>query len=156
VATPLSNRLVAFLKTPLGITLSIVLAVVAVCCCGATVLGVLVDDPDPKESQSPPSTVVPVPETASPTPTEVVTTPPVVPTTGVPVPPAPPPITTKPPAPRPTPSPKPACHPNYSVCLPIVGDLDCGEISQRNFRVIGGNDPYRLDADNDGIACEQN
>jgi hypothetical protein len=42
------------------------------------------------------------------------------------------------------------------VCLPITGDIDCGEISHRNFFVIGGQDPYRLDSDNDGIACEQN
>ena len=74
-----------------------------------------------------------------------------------PPPPAPAPTTTKPAAPRPTrttSAPKPACHPNYSACLPIVADLDCGEISQRNFQVIGGKDPYRLDGDNDGIACE--
>jgi hypothetical protein len=37
-----------------------------------------------------------------------------------------------------------------------VGDLDCGEIRQRNFRVVGGKDPYGLDRDNDGIACEEN
>jgi Excalibur calcium-binding domain len=40
--------------------------------------------------------------------------------------------------------------------IAVVGDLDCGDISQRNFRVIGGRNPYRLDSDNDGIACEQN
>jgi len=70
-----------------------------------------------------------------------------------------PPATTQAPSPQPTgttslPRPNPTCHPNYSACLPIVADLDCGAISQRNFRIIGGNDPYRLDGDNDGIACE--
>jgi hypothetical protein len=37
----------------------------------------------------------------------------------------------------------------YSPCLPIVADLDCGEIGHP-VRVTG-SDPYRLDADDDGI-----
>ena len=48
------------------------------------------------------------------------------------------------------------CHPSYTPCLPIVGDLDCGDI-----RVVGkdpvqvkGPDEYRLDADGDGLGCE--
>ncbi len=71
--------------------------------------------------------------------------------------------TTSAPRPAPTatrtsksPSPKPDCHPNYSVCLPRVTDLDCTEIPHKNFRVIGGRDPYKLDRDDDGIACESN
>ena len=61
-------------------------------------------------------------------------------------------------APAPPAPPRPPangnCHPNYSPCLPIVDDLDCGEIPERNIRVIGA-DPYRLDgSDNDGIGCE--
>jgi hypothetical protein len=47
------------------------------------------------------------------------------------------------------------CNPNYDVCLPNVGDLNCGDISYRRFRVIGF-DVYGLDRDNDGIACESN
>ena len=53
----------------------------------------------------------------------------------------------------PTPSPGGDCHPNYSPCLPIVDDLDCGDIDGP-VTVIGGADPYRLDGDGDGIGCE--
>ncbi len=58
------------------------------------------------------------------------------------------------------PDPKPApvkdagdnCMTGYSPCLPIAGDLDCGEI---NGPVqVTGSDPYRLDADGDGIGCD--
>jgi hypothetical protein len=47
------------------------------------------------------------------------------------------------------------CKPGYSPCLPIVADLDCGEISDslKPIRVTG-NDPYRLDGDGDGYGCE--
>jgi hypothetical protein len=47
------------------------------------------------------------------------------------------------------------CDPSYpSVCIPrYPPDLDCGEISQRNFTVIG-SDPHGFDGDNDGIGCE--
>jgi micrococcal nuclease len=43
------------------------------------------------------------------------------------------------------------CHPSYSPCLPIRDDMDCPEIGHE-VRVIGP-DEYRLDADNDGVAC---
>jgi endonuclease YncB( thermonuclease family) len=66
------------------------------------------------------------------------------------------------PAPSPVPAPTPqpptggGCHPNYTPCLPQVGDLDCGEIAGhlKPVRVIGGSDPYRLDADGDGRGCD--
>jgi hypothetical protein len=46
------------------------------------------------------------------------------------------------------------CNPNYSgVCLPLTGDIDCPEIAAHDFRVVG-DDPFRLDGDGDGIACE--
>jgi endonuclease YncB( thermonuclease family) len=48
------------------------------------------------------------------------------------------------------------CHPSYSSCLPIVGDLDCADIRALGVapvRVLG-SDPYRLDGDNDGWGCE--
>jgi micrococcal nuclease len=47
------------------------------------------------------------------------------------------------------------CDPSYpDVCIPSPPpDLDCPQISERNFRVIGA-DPHRLDGDNDGIGCE--
>lgn len=54
-----------------------------------------------------------------------------------------------------TTAPPAQCHPNYEgVCLPIVEDLNCSEIDAKNFRVVGGKDPYQLDSDKDGLACE--
>lgn len=74
-----------------------------------------------------------------------------------------PPPTANPTA-RPTtgPTPGPAkqpsgCHPSYSPCLPIVGDLDCADIRAMGkdpVKVIGP-DEYRLDgSDHDGWGCE--
>jgi endonuclease YncB( thermonuclease family) len=66
---------------------------------------------------------------------------------------------TQSPAPTPTPTPPPAganCHASYSPCLPIVGDLDCGDVRAMGaapVRVLG-SDPYRLDGDDDGWGCE--
>lgn len=47
------------------------------------------------------------------------------------------------------------CDPSYpKVCIPpYPPDLDCGEISQRRFEVVG-SDPHGFDGDNDGIGCE--
>ncbi|MER7245829.1 G5 domain-containing protein [Kribbella sp. NPDC000426] len=52
------------------------------------------------------------------------------------------------------------CDPNYSGCVPIASDVDCSggsgngpEYVQGPIQVIG-TDKYRLDADHDGIACE--
>lgn len=44
------------------------------------------------------------------------------------------------------------CMSGYSPCLPIVADLDCGEIG--HSVVVTGGDPYRLDRDGDGIGCD--
>lgn len=52
------------------------------------------------------------------------------------------------------------CDPHYSgACIPVyrtaADDVDCGEINDRNFTVVTiGEDPHRLDGDDDGIACE--
>ena len=54
------------------------------------------------------------------------------------------------------PPPSGNCHPSYSPCLPIVGDLDCADIRAMGVapvRVLG-SDPYRLDGDDDGYGCE--
>jgi hypothetical protein len=52
------------------------------------------------------------------------------------------------------PAAQPSCNPNYSgVCLQNGGDVNCGDISATNFRSTG-SDPFRLDGDGDGIACE--
>jgi endonuclease YncB( thermonuclease family) len=61
---------------------------------------------------------------------------------------------TQPPA-SPAPAANSQCQAGYSPCLPIVGDLDCGEISSslKPIRVTG-SDPYRLDADGDGYGCD--
>jgi hypothetical protein len=47
------------------------------------------------------------------------------------------------------------CQPGYSPCLPRRADLNCSDIppAKRPVRV-SGSDPYRLDGDGDGIACE--
>jgi hypothetical protein len=48
------------------------------------------------------------------------------------------------------------CQPGYSPCLPRVADLNCDDIdsSKKPVRVTG-SDPYRLDGDGDGVACEE-
>ncbi|MBW4648057.1 MAG: excalibur calcium-binding domain-containing protein [Kastovskya adunca ATA6-11-RM4] len=47
------------------------------------------------------------------------------------------------------------CDPAYpDVCIPSPPpDLDCGDISHRNFKVLPP-DPHRFDRDKDGIGCE--
>ena len=47
------------------------------------------------------------------------------------------------------------CDPNYSgACIPPPPpDLDCSDITERRFRVVG-TDIHRFDSDGDGIACE--
>lgn len=47
------------------------------------------------------------------------------------------------------------CSPAYpTVCIkPPPPDLDCGQISHRNFRVLPP-DPHGFDSDGDGIGCE--
>jgi micrococcal nuclease len=70
--------------------------------------------------------------------------------------PQPAPNTVPPPA-QPTAAPAPAgnCDPAYpDVCIPPPPpDLDCGDIPNRNFRVLPP-DPHRFDRDKDGIGCE--
>jgi hypothetical protein len=64
-----------------------------------------------------------------------------------------PPAPVDPPAP---PAPPSNCDANYpTICVrPFAqGDLDCSEISYRNFPVPGA-DPHRFDSDHDGIGCE--
>ncbi len=73
------------------------------------------------------------------------------------LPPAPQPSMPSPPPPTPTPRPAGRnCDASYpDVCIPPPPpDLDCGDISYRNFRVVG-RDPHRFDGDNDGVGCER-
>jgi endonuclease YncB( thermonuclease family) len=61
------------------------------------------------------------------------------------------------PAPAPAvPEPATGCHPSYSNCLPIVSDLDCPDVRALGKAPVqvSGADPYRLDADKDGLGCE--
>lgn len=47
------------------------------------------------------------------------------------------------------------CEPGYTPCLPRVADLDCGQIDDADKPIhVTGNDPYRLDADGDGLGCD--
>jgi len=49
----------------------------------------------------------------------------------------------------------PDCDPSYpDFCIPPdIPDLDCGDIDQRNFKVLPP-DPHRFDGDKDGVGCE--
>lgn len=62
---------------------------------------------------------------------------------------------------RPVAAPQPAasCTPGYSPCLAPASDYDCAGGSGDGPRYTGyvrvtGSDPYDLDADGDGVACE--
>ncbi len=44
------------------------------------------------------------------------------------------------------------CMAGYTPCLRIAPDLDCGDIG--HSVIVAGSDPYRLDADGDGIGCD--
>jgi hypothetical protein len=56
---------------------------------------------------------------------------------------------------HPAPSAGGTCEPGYTPCLPIVSDLDCGQIDASKKPVhITGDNPYRLDADGDGLGCD--
>lgn len=68
------------------------------------------------------------------------------------------------PPPAPVPEPEPAsgsgCDSNYSGCVPVASDVDCGGGSgdgpaylDGTVTVIG-SDVYDLDSDSDGTACE--
>lgn len=59
------------------------------------------------------------------------------------------------PTPASTPTTTSNCDPSYpDVCIPSSPpDLDCGDISERNFRVTA-SDPHRFDGDKDGLGCE--
>lgn len=55
------------------------------------------------------------------------------------------------------------CHPDYATCIPVKGDgsgrgtandLDCGGIRMKVHLRQVGLDPYRLDADGNGVGCE--
>ena len=48
------------------------------------------------------------------------------------------------------------CDPSYpDVCIPSPPpDLDCADISYRNFRVVGA-DPHHFDGNHDGYGCER-
>jgi resuscitation-promoting factor RpfB len=54
------------------------------------------------------------------------------------------------------------CHKAYVECVPIASDVDCANGSGNGPEYVDGpitvkkigKDPYRLDADKDGIGCE--
>jgi endonuclease YncB( thermonuclease family) len=48
-----------------------------------------------------------------------------------------------------------SCEAGYRPCLPVRDDIDCGEIADSLKPIhVSGTDPYRLDADHDGVGCE--
>lgn len=56
-----------------------------------------------------------------------------------------------------TPAAAEECDPSYpDVCIPpvsVAGDLNCGDIPHRRFRVLPP-DPHRFDGNRDGVGCE--
>jgi endonuclease YncB( thermonuclease family) len=62
------------------------------------------------------------------------------------------PFTCAAPAASPAPTQGGGCHPGYTPCLPLVADLDCGDVTGPVH--VTGDDPYRLDADGDGTGCD--
>lgn len=73
--------------------------------------------------------------------------------------PEPPAIIPEPPAPEHAP-PAPSCDTNYTGCVPIASDVDCGGGKGDGpgyfygVAEVIGRDVYDLDRDNDGWACE--
>lgn len=78
-----------------------------------------------------------------------------------------PPTTAPPPTPPPTvapelrPPPAPEnCTPGYSPCVAVASDVDCaggsgdGPVYVSGPVTVTGSDPYGLDSDGDGVACE--
>lgn len=65
-----------------------------------------------------------------------------------------------PPVPEPEPEPASNCDSNYSGCVPIASDVDCGGGSGDGPAYLDGtvtvlgSDVYGLDSDSDGTACE--
>ncbi len=55
----------------------------------------------------------------------------------------------------PPPAKETSCDPSYpNVCIPpLPPDLDCGDISYKNFKVLAP-DPHRFDGNKDGVGCE--
>jgi resuscitation-promoting factor RpfB len=68
-------------------------------------------------------------------------------------------IATKPPAPPPS-TQEDNCTSGYSPCLPPASDYDCaggsgdGPAYANGPIYVTGSDPYELDSDSDGVACE--
>ena len=64
---------------------------------------------------------------------------------------------TPPPAPTAASSANQDCHRAYSPCLPVVADLNCSDVYELDLSRITvldpDDDPYRLDGNNDGVAC---
>jgi micrococcal nuclease len=67
------------------------------------------------------------------------------------------------PAAAPAAAARPGCHPAYVTCIPVAGDgsgngggndLDCGDVQGAVQARQPGVDPYRLDADGDGVGCD--
>jgi len=51
------------------------------------------------------------------------------------------------------------CAPAYEQCLPIRRDLNCDDIDEADKPIKvkdPDDDPYELDRENDGVACEPN
>ncbi len=62
------------------------------------------------------------------------------------------PTPTAPPTQAPPPAPSGNCVPGYSPCVPAGPDLDCADLDGPIS--VTGADPFRLDRDGDGVACE--
>jgi hypothetical protein len=107
------------------------------------------------------STTSTAPATTTTPPTTTTTAPPATTTTAAPpTTSAPPPPAPRQAPPAPPPAPAAGCDPNYSGCVPVASDVDCAGGSGNGPAYVAGPvtvvgaDPYGLDADDDGLGCE--
>jgi hypothetical protein len=114
------------------------------------------DEPAAVEEELPRETTTTAERTTTTEERTTTTPPPTTATTAAPTTTAPPP----PPPPPTTAAPASNCTPGYDPCVPQASDVDCAGGSGNGPEYVSGpvrvtgSDPYGLDADGDGLGCE--